>query len=56
MAVLETQRLILRPLTMEDVDNLAALYADPDVMRFFEGMRTAEAQKRRDESRSDGGG
>src|SRR5437870_2649593 len=42
MAVLETERLILRPLTLEAVDALAVLYADPDVMRFFEGVRTRE--------------
>ena len=47
MAVLETQRLILRPLTMEDVDALAALYADPDVMRFFEGTRSWETTRQR---------
>ena len=42
MAVLETERLILRPLTLEDVDDLAAIYADPDVMRYFDGTRTWE--------------
>ena len=47
MAVLETQRLILRPLTLEDVDALAALYADPDVMRFFEGTRSWETTRQR---------
>jgi RimJ/RimL family protein N-acetyltransferase len=38
--VLETERLLLRRLTLEDVDDLAALYADPEIMRFFEGPRT----------------
>ena len=47
MAVLETQRLILRPLTLDDVDALAALYADPDVMRFFEGTRSWETTRQR---------
>ncbi len=42
MIVLETERLILRRLTRDDVDELAALYADPDVMRHFEGTRTRE--------------
>jgi RimJ/RimL family protein N-acetyltransferase len=30
---LETERLVLRPLALEDLDALAAFYADPDVMR-----------------------
>jgi ribosomal-protein-alanine N-acetyltransferase len=42
MAVLETERLLLRPLTLDDIDVLAAIYADPDVMRFFDGIRTWE--------------
>ncbi|HLK60654.1 MAG TPA: GNAT family N-acetyltransferase [Chthonomonadaceae bacterium] len=42
MALLETERLILRPMVLEDVDDLAALYADPEVMRFFEGTRSWE--------------
>lgn len=47
MAVLETERLILRPLTLEDVDDLAAIYADPDVMRYFEGTRSWETTRQR---------
>jgi RimJ/RimL family protein N-acetyltransferase len=31
---IDTERLRLRALTPDDVDNLAALYADPDVMRY----------------------
>ncbi len=34
---LETRRLVLRQFTMSDVDNLAALDADPDVTRFITG-------------------
>lgn len=34
---LETERLILRHLTLDDVDNLYELDADPDVMRFLNG-------------------
>ena len=34
---LETERLVLRRFTMADVDNLADLDADPDVMRFVNG-------------------
>lgn len=33
--VLETPRLLLRQLTMDDLDALAALYRDPDVRRYF---------------------
>jgi ribosomal-protein-alanine N-acetyltransferase len=41
--VLETERLILRRLVMDDLDALAAIYADPDVRRFFpEGTLTHE--------------
>ena len=47
MAVLETERLILRPLTLEDVDDLAAIYADPDVMRFFDGVHSWETTRKR---------
>jgi RimJ/RimL family protein N-acetyltransferase len=34
---LETERLVLRRFTMADVDNLADLDADPEVMRFVNG-------------------
>jgi RimJ/RimL family protein N-acetyltransferase len=34
---LETQRLVLRRFTIDDVDNLVNLDADPDVMRFVTG-------------------
>jgi ribosomal-protein-alanine N-acetyltransferase len=41
--VLETERLILRLLTMGDLDALAAIYADPEVRRYFpEGTLTYE--------------
>lgn len=30
----QAERLLFRPLTMDDLDPLAALYADPDVMRY----------------------
>jgi RimJ/RimL family protein N-acetyltransferase len=32
---LETERLSLRPLSLDDLDALAELYADPEVMRFM---------------------
>jgi ribosomal-protein-alanine N-acetyltransferase len=39
--VLETERLVLRRLTLADLDELAAVYADPEVRRYFpEGTLT----------------
>jgi ribosomal-protein-alanine N-acetyltransferase len=41
--VLETDRLILRPLTLDDLDALAAVYSDPEVRRYFpEGTLTLD--------------
>ena len=41
--VVSTQRLVLRHLTMDDLDALAMLYADPDVRRYFpDGTQTRE--------------
>lgn len=34
---LETERLILRPFTEHDADNLFELESDPEVMRFIDG-------------------
>jgi ribosomal-protein-alanine N-acetyltransferase len=42
MIVLETPRLVLRRLTRDDVDALAAIYRDPEVMRFFPKTLTRE--------------
>jgi RimJ/RimL family protein N-acetyltransferase len=39
---LVTERLILRPLRDSDLDALAAIYADPQTMRFLGGPRTRE--------------
>ena len=36
---LETERLVLRPLTAADLDQLVELDSDPDVMRFLNGGR-----------------
>ena len=36
---LETERLVLRQFTEDDVDNLVELDSDPDVMRFVNGGR-----------------
>ena len=32
---LETERLLLRPLSMDDLDTFAPVYADPEVMRYL---------------------
>lgn len=45
MIVAQTPRLILRQLTLDDVEDLAAIYADPVVMRFFDGTYTYEKTK-----------
>ena len=37
MIFLETSRLILRPITFDDLDDLVVLDSDPDVMRFING-------------------
>ena len=43
MTILETERLILRELTRDDLDALAALYADPEIRRYFpEGTLTRD--------------
>lgn len=35
VVILETARLVLRKLTLNDLDALAVLYSDPDVRRYF---------------------
>lgn len=42
MIVIETERLILRHLALDDLDALAAMYADPQFMRFLGDLRTRE--------------
>ncbi len=39
MRTLETERLVLRPPLSQDVDDLVALDADPEVMRYINGGR-----------------
>jgi ribosomal-protein-alanine N-acetyltransferase len=46
MIILETEHLLFRPLTLADLDDLAVLYADPDVMRFLGGPRDRDEVKR----------
>lgn len=44
--ILETDRLILRPLTMSDLDALFVLYRDPEIRTYFpEGTLTYEETK-----------
>jgi [ribosomal protein S5]-alanine N-acetyltransferase len=44
--ILETDRLILRRLTLDDLDALFALYRDPEIRRYFpEGTLTYEETK-----------
>ncbi len=46
MQILETDRLVLRRLTPEDLHHLFALYSDPEVRRYFpEGTLTLEQTK-----------
>jgi [ribosomal protein S5]-alanine N-acetyltransferase len=40
--ILETERLMLRPLRESDLDALVAIYSDPHTMRFLGGPRTRE--------------
>src|SRR5215831_17620439 len=42
MIILETEHLLFRPLTDFDLDSLATLYADPEVMRFLGGPRSRD--------------
>ena len=40
--VLETERLVLRRLTMDDVDALMGIFSDPEAMRFYPSTRDRE--------------
>ena len=46
---LETERLVLRRFTEDDVDNLVELDGDPEVMRFITGGRTTPREEIRDD-------
>ena len=46
MIILETEHLLFRPLTDFDLDDLATLYADPEVMRFLGGPRSKDEVQR----------
>lgn len=45
MIVTETPRLILRQITNDDVNDLATIFADPVVMKFWPSTRTYEETK-----------
>lgn len=51
--VLTTDRLVLRPLSWDDLPELEALDADPEVMRFLDRPRTADETRERMLSRLD---
>ncbi len=42
---LETERLVLRQFTEDDVDNLVELDSDPEVMRFITGGRPTRVKR-----------
>ncbi|HLZ59252.1 MAG TPA: GNAT family N-acetyltransferase [Ktedonosporobacter sp.] len=42
MIILETEHLLFRPLTFSDLDDMTALYADPEVTRFLGGPRSRD--------------
>lgn len=50
MEIIETARLLLRPLEMSDLDEMVALYGDPDVMRYVGS--TGEIRNREQTERS----
>jgi len=44
--VLETERLLLRPLGMADLDDFVELHDDPEVVRFIRRLERPEAEER----------
>ena len=48
----ETDRLFLRPLSMDDVDDLVALDSDPEVMRYLNGGRRTPRDEAEEIARS----
>ena len=48
---LETEHLVLRRFTEDDVDELVALDGDPEVMRYVTGGRPTSREEMRDGSR-----
>ncbi|MGA9284167.1 MAG: GNAT family N-acetyltransferase [Solirubrobacteraceae bacterium] len=44
--LIETERLVLRPLAMSDLDEFVALHHDPEVVRFVRTLDRAQAEER----------
>jgi RimJ/RimL family protein N-acetyltransferase len=44
--LIETDRLVLRPLAMSDLDEFVALHRDPEVVRFVRSLDRAQAEER----------
>jgi RimJ/RimL family protein N-acetyltransferase len=44
--LLETERLLLRPISTEDLDEFVALHADPEVTRYISSFDRAAAEER----------
>jgi RimJ/RimL family protein N-acetyltransferase len=44
--VIKTDRLVLRPLGLADIDEFVALHDDPDVTRFIRQLKRPEAEER----------
>ena len=44
--VLETERLLMRPLALEDADELVAMQRDPETIRFLGPLSAQEARRR----------
>ncbi len=45
-SMLETERLLLRPLTVSDLDEFLGLHRDPEVVRFVRALDRAQAEQR----------
>jgi RimJ/RimL family protein N-acetyltransferase len=44
--VIETERLVLRPIRLADIDEFLALHADPEVTRFVRSLDRSQAEER----------
>ncbi|MEK6283794.1 MAG: GNAT family N-acetyltransferase [Acidobacteriota bacterium] len=42
MKVLETERLILRQMSLSDTENLLQIFSDPEAMRYYPGTKTTK--------------
>ncbi len=42
MKILETQRLVLQPLTVDDVDNLLGIFSDSEAMRYYPATKNRQ--------------